>query len=97
MIKAFMEGWLACLKEIDVATKHEAWNAPCPFLQYLLTKKIILPLTLTRFNEEEYLKQLPPRDKMDTPTTEPNVEITSRVDGGTKDEVVNTRNDSLAD
>ena len=50
----FQEGWLACLKELQIPLDHPAWSSPAPPVQLPSSPEQYSPIVLPDFNEEEY-------------------------------------------
>ncbi|GFZ01113.1 hypothetical protein Acr_14g0007480 [Actinidia rufa] len=50
----FQEGWLACLKELQIPLDHPAWSSPAPPVQLPASPERYSPINLPDFNEEEY-------------------------------------------
>ena len=50
----FQEGWLACLKELQIPLDHPAWSSPAPPVQLPVSPERYSPINLPDFNEEEY-------------------------------------------
>ncbi|GFZ01187.1 hypothetical protein Acr_14g0008220 [Actinidia rufa] len=50
----FQEGWLACLKELQIPLDHPAWSSPAPPVQLPVSPERYSPIHLPDFNEEEY-------------------------------------------
>ncbi|GFY86368.1 hypothetical protein Acr_05g0000070 [Actinidia rufa] len=50
----FQEGWLACLKELQIPLDHPAWSFPALLVQLPASPERYSPFILPDFNEEEY-------------------------------------------
>ncbi|GFZ19723.1 hypothetical protein Acr_28g0004280 [Actinidia rufa] len=50
----FQEGWLACLKELEIPPNHPVWAFLAPPVQLPASPARYSPIILPDFNEEEY-------------------------------------------
>ncbi|GFZ07011.1 hypothetical protein Acr_18g0011810 [Actinidia rufa] len=76
----FQEGWLACLKELQIPLDHPAWSSPAPLVQLPASPERYSPINLPDFNEEEYATLPADEGNINTAAVEAHAGVAETVD-----------------
>ncbi|GFS40462.1 hypothetical protein Acr_00g0068690 [Actinidia rufa] len=76
----FQEGWLACLKELQIPLDHPAWSSPAPPVQLPASPERYSPINLPDFNEKEYATLPAAEGNTNTVAVEAQARVTETAD-----------------